>query len=69
MKLLIISIIFLLVLSNCVTVKHYEKQFINDPEMQMGNDAGMNFINYVHSIREGSTSAGNTKGNGGCGCN
>ena len=56
-------------MTSCTTVKPYEKQFIKDPEMQMGDDAGKSFNKYVNSIREGSTEAGNKKGNGGCGCN
>jgi len=54
---------------SCATVAPYERQFISDSEMQMGNDAGKEFSNYVHSIREGATPAGASKTSGGCGCN
>jgi hypothetical protein len=54
---------------SCASLKPYDRVYVNDPEMQMGNDAGKNFENYVHSIREGATPAGNSKGSGGCGCN
>ena len=62
---------FLLVLlvSSCVTVKPYERMYLNDSEMEMGSSEGVIFENYVHSIREGATSAGDTKSGGGCGCN
>jgi hypothetical protein len=63
--------IFLLtiILSSCASLKPGELIYVNDPEMQMGTDAGKNFNNYVHSIREGATPPGSTKGSGGCGCN
>ena len=43
--------------------------YVNDPEMQMATDAGKNFQNYIHSVREGATPAGGSKASGGCGCN
>ncbi len=43
--------------------------YVNDPEMQMGADAGKNFQTYIQSIREGATPAGTSKASGGCGCN
>ncbi|HPI12638.1 MAG TPA: DUF4266 domain-containing protein [Catalimonadaceae bacterium] len=54
---------------SCASLKPYDRVYVNDPEMDLGNDAGKNFENYVHSIREGATPAGNSKGSGGCGCN
>jgi hypothetical protein len=53
----------------CVSLKPYERVYVNDPEMQFGVDAGKNFVNYVHSIREGAIPAGTSKASGGCGCN
>jgi len=55
--------------ASCSALKPHERVFVNDPEMQMGQDATDNFSNYVQSIREGATPVGNTKGSGGCGCN
>lgn len=68
MKLLLLSLLSIL-FTGCVSLKPYERQYINDPEMQLGNDPGKNFSHYVYSIREGATPAGSTKGSGGCGCN
>ncbi|NMM47656.1 DUF4266 domain-containing protein [Marinigracilibium pacificum] len=68
-KRLLFFVISLLWLQSCVSVKPYEQIYINDPDMQMGSDSGDNFQKYVHSIREGATPAGSTKGSGGCGCN
>jgi hypothetical protein len=56
-------------LQACVTLKPYERVYVNDPEMQMSADPGQRFQQYVQSIREGSIPAGTLKGSGGCGCN
>lgn len=69
MRKLISSLCIVLLITSCVSVKPYERQYINDPEMQMGIDSGKSFNNYVNSIREGATPTGSTKGSGGCGCN
>ena len=53
----------------CTVIHPYERVYIYDPQMQMSHNAGKNFSNYVHSIREGSIPAGSTKSSGGCGCN
>lgn len=53
----------------CAVVKPYQRVYINDPEMQMGNNSGKKFEGYVESIREGSIPAGGSKSSGGCGCN
>ena len=67
------KLIFLLLaglfLSSCETLKPYERVYVNDPLMQMGNSAPKNFENYVHTIREGSIPTGSSKSSGGCGCN
>lgn len=54
---------------SCKTVKPYQRVYLNDPEMQMGSNAGKKFEEYVESIREGDTPAAGTKSSGGCGCN
>ncbi|WP_158605972.1 DUF4266 domain-containing protein [Taibaiella sp. KBW10] len=69
MRWLISSLLLILFASSCASVKPYERQYLNDAEMQMSKDAGRNFNDYVHSIREGATPANGLKGSGGCGCN
>lgn len=69
MKRIIYSLLILFSFASCATVAPYERQYISDSEMQMGNDAGKEFNNYVHSIREGAVPAGASKTSGGCGCN
>lgn len=65
--------VFLVMMSavavGCASVKPYERQFINDPEMQMNSDPCKGFQQYVQSIREGATPTGTVKASGGCGCN
>ncbi len=68
-KLVYSTLLLLLFASSCMTVKPYQRQYVDDAEMQMADDRGQNFSNYVHSIREGSTPANGAKGSGGCGCN
>lgn len=62
-------VILVLLFASCKTVKPYERQYINDAEMQAGGDAGKQFNHYAHSIREGAVPANGPKGSGGCGCN
>jgi hypothetical protein len=71
-KLLFKSITAIIIISglcSCVGLKPYERIYVNDPEMQIGTDAGKNFENYVYSIREGATPAVTIVSSGGCGCN
>jgi len=68
MRLLLI-LLALICLNSCVSLKPYERQYINDPDMQMGSDAGKSFRNYIFSIREGAVPADDQKASGGCGCN
>jgi len=72
MRRILVLIIILLGISlqySCTTVKPYQRIFLNDPEMQMGSNAGKAFENYVLNIREGSIVPGSKKASGGCGCN
>ncbi|MGQ1788353.1 MULTISPECIES: DUF4266 domain-containing protein [unclassified Saccharicrinis] len=66
---LLVCSTMLTVFSSCISLKPYERQFVDDPEMQMGLDSGQNFNIYISSIREGATPAASSKGSGGCGCN
>lgn len=66
---LLLSTLALLFMFSCTALKPYEKVYINDSEMQMGNSSEGNFQNYVQTIREGSTEPSSSKSSGGCGCN
>ncbi|MCB9338809.1 MAG: DUF4266 domain-containing protein [Lewinellaceae bacterium] len=68
-KAVLLCLFSLLVWSSCQTVKPYQRTYLNDPEMQMGVDAGASFEGYVQAIREGAIIPGGQKASGGCGCN
>lgn len=63
----ILAVILIVGFSSCKVSQDLD--ITHDTEMQMGNDAGQNFRNYVHSIREGGNPTGSAKSSGGCGCN
>ena len=56
-------------MSGCVAVKEYQKSYLNDEEMQLGERKVAIFEADFHSYREGAV--GGTIGNSGsgCGCN
>ncbi|HEY0434611.1 MAG TPA: DUF4266 domain-containing protein [Chitinophagaceae bacterium] len=63
------SSVFSLFLVSCASVKPYQKNRLNDSEMQLNarlvEKPEMNFQGY----REGSSGANGGKTGGGCGCN
>lgn len=65
---LVVSAIALL-LASCTTVKEYQKNKINDADMELGlrkvQKTEMSFQTY----REGASGANGGKTGGGCGCN
>ena len=61
--------IFIILLSSCAQLKSYQRVYVDDPEMQMGDGEGAQFEGYVETIRGGSVPAKSKKGGGGCGCN
>jgi len=72
MKKIFIGLTLTLLLSaitSCVSVKPYEKTYLNDSEMALSNrlveKTEANFLLY----REGSSGANGGKNGGGCGCN
>ena len=64
-----IAFFVMLVFGSCTTVKEYQKNKLNDSEMNLGNrkseKAELNFQSY----REGASGANSGKSGGGCGCN
>jgi len=56
-------------LTSCVRVKEYQKQYINDAEMQLSARKAEKFENSFQSYREGASGANGGKTGGGCGCN
>jgi hypothetical protein len=56
-------------LQSCVAVKEYQKQYINDAEMELAARKAEKFENSFQSYREGAAGANGGKTGGGCGCN
>lgn len=64
--LFIFSILFL---SSCVSVKPYQKMYLNDSEMQLSAKKIALFEINFETYREGAAGANGGKVGGGCGCN
>jgi len=67
-KLLILSIV-LLAITSCSSVKEYQKQYINDPDMRLTSRPSERFETNFQVYREASAGANGGKTGGGCGCN
>lgn len=64
-----ITFLVLIGLPSCVSVKEYQKQYINDSEMDLTARRSERFENSFQSYREGAAGANGGKTGGGCGCN
>ncbi|MCB0697871.1 MAG: DUF4266 domain-containing protein [Chitinophagaceae bacterium] len=53
----------------CTSVKEYQKQYINDAEMELSARKSEMFESSFQSYREGASGANGGKTGGGCGCN
>ena len=58
----------LIILSGCASVKPYQRQYLNDNQMQITASPAAQFEDYFQSIREGSVTSGSQKNSEGCGC-
>ena len=56
-------------LNSCVSVKQYQKMYLNDAEMVLGPKKLESFEINFESYREGAAGANGGKVGGGCGCN
>lgn len=56
-------------MQSCVSVKPYQKRYLNDAEMQLSARKSEKFENSFQSYREGASGANGGKTGGGCGCN
>ena len=54
---------------SCSPVKGYQKQYLNDAEMELTNRKVQKFETNFHSYREAASGANGGKTGGGCGCN
>ncbi|MBK0378679.1 DUF4266 domain-containing protein [Mucilaginibacter segetis] len=65
----ILSLWLLYSLSSCKTVKSYQKNRINDTEMELNARKTQKFEQNFQLYREGASGANGGKSGGGCGCN
>ena len=66
------SILFFLLLAaltRCQSVKLYQRVYLNDSEMKMGQPGARIFEENIQAYREGAMGGGSQKNSGGCGCN
>ena len=73
MNRLLVKIIFIVVtlftFARCESVKPYQRVYLNDSEMKMGQPGARAFEENVQAYREGAGGGGSKKNSGGCGCN
>ena len=56
-------------LPGCTAVKPYQRAYLNDERMQVGQRPIDQPDSHLHTYREGSTGGGGGTTSGGCGCN
>jgi len=66
---LLAAIVFSFLLSSCTTVKEYQKNKINDAEMELSSRKVEKGENSFQTYSEGASGANGGKVGGGCGCN
>ena len=59
----------LVVLSSCVSVKEYQKMYVNDKDMELSDRKIKSFESSFQTYREGVSGGNGGKTGGGCGCN
>ncbi|NLR57489.1 DUF4266 domain-containing protein [Chitinophaga polysaccharea] len=67
--LILIAAFLSLVYSSCTTVKAYQKNKLNDTEMDLSARKSQKFEQSFQLYREGGSGANGGKSGGGCGCN
>ncbi len=65
----LLGLLIVLTLPSCVSVKEYEKMYINDSEMDLSARKAEKFEQNFQLYREGASGANGGKSGGGCGCN
>ncbi len=70
-KVIIILILFVSVIAfqSCVSVKAYQKMYLNDEDMNLSNRKILKPELDFQTYREGASGANGGKTGGGCGCN
>jgi hypothetical protein len=68
-KLMLVSSLPALGLTSCTSVKAYQKNRLNDAEMELSARKSQKFEQSFQLYREGGSGANGGKSGGGCGCN
>lgn len=68
-KLILAGALIAVGMSACTTVKEYQKNRINDSEMELAGRKSEKFETNFYLYREGAAGANGGKSGGGCGCN
>ena len=69
MKNIIFIALVFIGLQSCSSVKEYEKEKINDPDMKLTAKTTERYETAFQVYREGAAGANGGKSGGGCGCN
>lgn len=69
MKKILIAAIILIGFQSCSSVKEYEKEKINDPDMKLTAKTTERYETAFQVYREAAAGANGGKSGGGCGCN
>ncbi|WP_396161859.1 DUF4266 domain-containing protein [Flavobacterium sp.] len=69
MKIIITIVAMVTVLVSCNSVKEYDKQYINDPDMKLSARSSERYETTFQVYREAASGANGGKTGGGCGCN
>jgi hypothetical protein len=69
MKKIVIIVVLLVGITSCNSVKEYDKQYINDPDMKLSARSSERYETTFQVYREAALGANGGKTGGGCGCN
>ncbi|WP_026725830.1 DUF4266 domain-containing protein [Flavobacterium sasangense] len=69
MKKVVVIMLVLVGITSCNSVKEYDKQYINDPDMKLSARTSERYETTFQVYREAASGANGGKTGGGCGCN
>ena len=65
----VVIMLILVGVTSCNSVKEYDKQYINDPDMKLSARTSERYETTFQVYREAASGANGGKTGGGCGCN
>ena len=68
-KTALLGLVLMACMSSCVSIKEYQKMYLNDQDMLLSDDWLSAFESNFQTYREGASGANGGKSGGGCGCN